>query len=379
MTSEQKAQRGAVRGKDDDGAVRAARGGPATRGEGSPDAARASRAEGGAERRSGADGGADGRSGEAGRTARREAGAGAAGNGAEGADGDGGSGRSGEAGRKPGGARKGAAAQDEGSARAAGKSAGKSAGKKDGRGSGGSGREAGAAQRGAGDAAAAKRTSRGKGGGGEQEPTYADRCFRSPSAVASGVALLALAGWLGFDAVLNGSGRTPWVTLCGLLFFAPAVTAYTLRPAVFAGKERLRVRNPMRTITVPWTSVESLQAGYTSEVIADGTKYQLWSIPVSLRARKGVHRHNERVQAGQPPRNGFMGFGKQAVVSEADMSEQRAASDQAIDELRELALRHGEDGEAPCTPGPVAVRWAYELMIPTLLGAIGLLVLYLTR
>lgn len=218
----------------------------------------------------------------------------------------------------------------------------------------------------------------GAGRGPDAQP-YPDRVFRSPSAMASGIALLAVAAWLGIDAVTNGSGRTPLITLAGLLCFAPVIIAFTLRPAVFAGPRQLRVRNPFRTITVPWTSIESLQAGYTSEVIADGAKYQLWSIPVSLRARKGVQRHNERVRAGEPPRNGFMGLGKQAVTSEADMAERRATSDQAIDELRELALRHGEDGDAPSAPGPVVVRWAYELMGPTALGALGLVLLYVTR
>lgn len=211
-----------------------------------------------------------------------------------------------------------------------------------------------------------------------EQPEYPDRCYRSPSAIAGGVVLLALSGWLGADAVFNGSGRTPMTALAGLLLFVPVVVAYTLRPAVFAGTERMRVRNPLRTITVPWRSVESLQAGYTSEVIADDGKYQLWAIPVSLRARKGVNKHNARVRAGEAPARGFLGFGK-TLPSEADMTEQRAASDQAIDELRELALRHGEDGDAPASPGKVTVRWAYEILAPGLLGAIALTVILATR
>lgn len=211
-----------------------------------------------------------------------------------------------------------------------------------------------------------------------EPPEYPDRCYRSPSAIAGGVVLLALSGWLGADAVFNGPGRTPMVALAGLLLFVPSVVAYTLRPAVFAGTERMRVRNPLRTITVPWPSVESLQAGYTSEVIADDGKYQLWAIPVSLRARKGVNKHNARVQAGEAPHRSFLGFGK-TLPSEADMTEQRAASDHAIDELRELALRHGEDGEAPAPTGHVTVRWAYEILVPALLGAIALTALLATR
>ncbi|AXK33876.1 PH domain-containing protein [Streptomyces armeniacus] len=212
-----------------------------------------------------------------------------------------------------------------------------------------------------------------------EPPKYADRCYRSPSAIAGGVVLIALAVWLGADAVLNGTGRTPVTALAGLLFFVPSVVAYTLRPAVFAGAEEMRVRNPLRTITVPWPSVESLQAGYTSEVVAGGGKYQLWAIPVSLRARKGVQRHNARVRAGEPPARGFLGIGGQAVTTEADMAEKRATSDQAIDELRELALRHGVDGPDAAPAGEVTVRWAYEVLVPALLGAIALAILFATR
>ncbi|WP_240649373.1 PH domain-containing protein [Streptomyces sp. Z26] len=212
-----------------------------------------------------------------------------------------------------------------------------------------------------------------------EPPKYAEHVYRAPSAIAGGVVLLALAAWLGTDAVLNGSGRTPAISLAGLLLFVPVVVAYTLRPAVFANTERLRVRNPLRTITVPWPSVESLQAGYTSEVVADERTYQLWAIPVSLRARKGVQRHNARVRAGEPPARGFLGIGGQAVTSEADMVERRASSDQAIDELRELAFRHAEDGDAPAPAGRVTVRWAYEVLVPALLGAVALALLVGTR
>ncbi|OEV03721.1 hypothetical protein AN216_10355 [Streptomyces oceani] len=207
-------------------------------------------------------------------------------------------------------------------------------------------------------------------------PKVADRCYRSPSSVVGGVTLLVVGGWLSFDAVLNGTGRTPAITLATLLCVVPLVVAYTLRPAVFAGRERLRVRNPLRTISVPWPSVESLQAAYTSEVIADGRKYQLWAIPVSLKARKSANRHNERVQSGRSPR-GILGFGRQAGGTES--VEKRAATDESMAELRELALRHGTDGVDAVTPGAVTVRWAYEILGPAVLGGIALAALLMTR
>ncbi|MEU3754455.1 PH domain-containing protein [Streptomyces olivoreticuli] len=179
---------------------------------------------------------------------------------------------------------------------------------------------------------------------------YADRCYRSPAGIASGVLLLLLAAWLGGDAVFRGSGRTPWLTLAGLLCVVPLIVAFTLRPAVWAGEKRLLVRNPFRTITVPWGCVEDVRAGYSSELYAGGAKYQLWSIPVSLRKRKAAAR---RGSAGA-----------------ADEGAVRAPADQAIEEIRELAARHAAgDG------GGVLVRWAYEVLVPVGVGVVLLVVL----
>lgn len=202
-------------------------------------------------------------------------------------------------------------------------------------------------------------------------PTYADRSYRSPAAIASGVLLLALGVWLTADAVIRGSGRTPPAALAGFVFAAPLVAAFTLRPVVFAGTQRMRVRNPFRTVVIPWPAVELLRAGYSSEVVADGTKYQLFAVPVSIRARKSAQRHNERVRVGRPPAR-VLGLGR-SVPTEADMQEKRAGSDSVMDELRELARIHGEEGPQPAPEGPVTVRWAYEILGPVALGAAALI------
>ncbi|MFR9676166.1 PH domain-containing protein [Streptomyces sp. TR06-5] len=210
-----------------------------------------------------------------------------------------------------------------------------------------------------------------------QAPPVSDRCYRSPAAMAAGVALLAIAVWLGADALLRGTGHQMLVAATGLLLGAPLVYAYTLRPAVFAGRERLRIRNPFRTVTASWTSVDSIRSGYTSEAVVDGKTYQLWSIPVSLRARKAAIRHNARVQAGGKPGRGMFGVGlSQSVTGEEH--EKQATSDTVIHELREMAEKHGADGTAPAPGAPVAVRWAYEVIAPAAAGAAGLLALLLT-
>lgn len=128
-------------------------------------------------------------------------------------------------------------------------------------------------------------------------PVYADRVYRSLAGMAGGVLLLALALWLGIDALVNGHGNTPWLALASLLLIVPLVIAFTLRPAVYANDDRLRIRNPFRAVTLPWACVDDIRASYSTEAFAGGGKYQLWAVPVSLRRRKRANIQQMRAAA----------------------------------------------------------------------------------
>ncbi len=214
---------------------------------------------------------------------------------------------------------------------------------------------------------------------GHEPPKFADRRYRSAAGMACGVALLVIVGWLGIDAVARGTGRVPWISLAGLVLGVPLIVALTLRPVVFADEERLRIRNPFRTITMTWPAVQLLRGGYTNEVFAEDKKYQLWSIPVSLRARKAANRHNARLHAGVRPGRGLLGFGGGGDVV-GDAEEKRATADESMDELRDLAERHGggESYGSTGETGAVTVRWAYEVLAPIAVGALALVLLYVT-
>ncbi|WP_330332248.1 PH domain-containing protein [Streptomyces sp. NBC_00536] len=194
------------------------------------------------------------------------------------------------------------------------------------------------------------------------EPVYDDRVYRSPMAMVTGVLMLALVAWLCGDALVRGSGSAPWIAGSVLLCAVPLIVAFTLRPAVFANDNRMRVRNPFRTVELPWAAVDAVRAGYSAEVLAEGAKYQLWSIPVSLRERKKANRRAGRAAAAETPKNA------------ADAAQ--AGADKAVHELMELAERGASRAGAQ---GSVRVRWSYEIIAPAAIGAVALIVLLATR
>ncbi|MEU6063212.1 MULTISPECIES: PH domain-containing protein [Streptomyces] len=210
-------------------------------------------------------------------------------------------------------------------------------------------------------------------------PAARDRIYRSPTGIAGGVMLLAIVLWLGIDALTRGHGHAPWLALATLILLVPLVVAFTLRPAVFANEDRLRIRNPFRVITLPWGEVASLRSGYSNEVVAkSGTKYQLWAIPVSLRARKKATRRQDRAAAetrggGRPGASarGGLGFGG-ARDTAAPGGQTRAQTDQVMDDLRQLLESHEQ---AETAQGEVTVRWAYEIAAPAVAGAVLLAIL----
>ncbi|WP_327264126.1 PH domain-containing protein [Streptomyces sp. NBC_01232] len=207
------------------------------------------------------------------------------------------------------------------------------------------------------------------------EPVYEDRVYRSSMGVVAGVLLLALTAWLCGDALLRGSDGTRWIALAVTLCAVPLIVAFTIRPAVFANADRLRVRNPFRIIELPWAAVDAVRAGYSAEVLAEGSKYQLWSVPVSLRERKKANRQQMRRSAQERRDPGASG-GPAAKARAGSSEPMRASADRIVDELQGLA----ESGASrPGAQGSVRVRWSYEIIAPALAGALLLIVLVATR
>ncbi|MEU9911736.1 PH domain-containing protein [Streptomyces sp. NPDC051001] len=207
--------------------------------------------------------------------------------------------------------------------------------------------------------------------------TTKDRIYRSPAGIAGGALLLAIVLWLGIDALVQGEDRTPWLALASMILALPLIVAFTVRPAVFANEDRLRIRNPFRVIVLPWGQAAALRSGYSNEVVAEsGDKFQLWAVPVSLRARKRAARKDARAERGGGTglRLGFGGGGA-APAPAPDAGPARAETDKIMDDLRQLMETRGT---AESAQGEVTVRWAYEIFAPTIAGAVLLVILIAT-
>ncbi|MFJ9032228.1 PH domain-containing protein [Streptomyces sp. NPDC102274] len=201
------------------------------------------------------------------------------------------------------------------------------------------------------------------------EPTHADRVFRSAGGIVGGVLLLAIILWIGGDALFRGTDDTPWLALAGMLFLVPLVIAFSLRPAVYANADRLRIRNPFRTITLPWAAVSTVRAQFSCEALTeDGKKYQLWAVPVSLRQRKRANRVQGRGVLGGASGRASAGAGAGAA------EDRMAQADRTVADLRELS--EGSESR-PSAQGEPTVRWAYEVLGPAAAGLIVLIVLLL--
>lgn len=175
--------------------------------------------------------------------------------------------------------------------------------------------------------------------------------YRSKPAVFTGVVLVAVGLWLTIDSLIR-DGNKNTVTIAGAVIAVGAlVVALTLRAAVFAGPEMLRIRNPFRTIEIPWGAVQQVRAEYSLEVKADDRKFHIWSIPVSLRERKRAMRMNSRSAAESP-------YG-----SQHHNIAQAALADHAVADFRGMAEQFAKE-----STGPVKVVWSWEVFAPMAIG-----------
>ncbi|MCF2529804.1 PH domain-containing protein [Yinghuangia soli] len=181
--------------------------------------------------------------------------------------------------------------------------------------------------------------------------------YRSKPALFTGVVMVAVGLWLIVDSALRGTGGDT-VTIIGSVLAAGAlVVALTIRAAMYAGPDKLLIRNPFRTVEIPWGAVQEVKAEYSLEVRADDRSFHIWAVPVSLRERKRAIRANSR-SLGEDP------YGSSRINEPV-----AATADHAVADIRGMAEQF-----AKTSTGPVRAVWCWPVFAAIAVGA-GMVVL----
>jgi hypothetical protein len=220
--------------------------------------------------------------------------------------------------------------------------------------------------------------------------------YRGAGAVIGGAIVLLFCVGGAIDLMVEeGTADLPGAAV--LLLVAALAFAYGVYPAAFAGDEALVVRNPLRTITLPWGAVTMLSARLSFIAHTARRRFTLWAVPVSLRDRRKAERNRlkdlsrQRREETRAQRRGlgggYGGFG----VSDGGRSggpemDRLSYADQAMNEMntrREgwferagLAGGAAESAEPPVSDDQLKITWNVASIAP-ILACVAFLVIAL--
>jgi hypothetical protein len=225
---------------------------------------------------------------------------------------------------------------------------------------------------------------------GAQQPAEKPTVYRGPGAMLGGgiVVLFCLGGAI--DLIVE-EGTADLLGASVMLLVAAFAFAYGLYPAAFSGSDALVVRNPLRTITLPWGAVTKLTAQLSFIAYTATQKYTIWAVPVSLRDRRKAERtrlremarqHREE-QRGQSRFAG--GFGGSRAPRAGSDVDRLTYADQATTEMyarREAWLqRHGitgvetvEGDTPPATDERASLSWNLVSIVPIVAAVVFVIV-----
>ncbi len=195
------------------------------------------------------------------------------------------------------------------------------------------------------------------------------RVYRSPLSVVGGVIVLVAGAFFAVDTVRRGSGPTLWIPLAVIVLACALAVVLWIRPALAVDPERILIRNPFRTIEIPWSRVRDVTSRYSLEVAADnGRRYSVWATPISLRARR------KELRRGIPGLGGgLLSADPRGVAAHYEQKfnappPQENHADAVARDLREYWER------ARPAPGEVRVRWFWPAIV-AIAAALAALVL----
>ena len=212
--------------------------------------------------------------------------------------------------------------------------------------------------------------------------------YRGPGAVLGGgiVFLFCLGG--GLDLLIEeGTVDMPGASVMFLV--AVLSFAYGVYPAAFSGPDALVVRNPLRTITIPWGIVTKLSAQLSFIAFTTTQRYTVWAIPVSIRDRRKAERIRLRDEyrkprpGDRPIRVPAFSLGATRPTSTRDV-DKLSYADQAVSEMsarREAWCdREGIDPEVGPTSTEIpAIKWNRTTAVPIALCVVFVIVAFIVR
>lgn len=166
----------------------------------------------------------------------------------------------------------------------------------------------------------------------DEKPTV----YRGAAALIGG-ALVALFCAFGSIDLMAESGTRNLIGSAILMLVAVLAAIFGVYPAAFSWSDRLVVRNPFRTIDLPWEAVTDLTARLSFVAHTETKHFTVWAIPVSLRDRRRSERHKVRdmSQSQRAARRGASPdmFGSGRGYRPADPIASLSFADQAISEM----------------------------------------------
>jgi hypothetical protein len=159
--------------------------------------------------------------------------------------------------------------------------------------------------------------------------------YRGAAALIGGAVVLLFCGFGAIDLLVE-SGTQDLVAAAILTLVAVLAGLYGVYPAAFSWTDRLVVRNPFRTIVLPWDAVTDLSARLSFVAHTEASQFTVWAIPVSLRERRRAERHHLR-DLSQAQRLAKRGVSADMLQTRPrrpyDPAERLSFADQAMDEM----------------------------------------------
>jgi hypothetical protein len=159
--------------------------------------------------------------------------------------------------------------------------------------------------------------------------------YRGPAALIGGALVVLFCGFGAIDLLIE-SGTQDLVAAAILTLVAVLAALYGVYPAAFAWNDRLVVRNPFRTIELPWDAVTDLSARLSFIAHTESRRFTVWAIPVSLRERRRFERHQARELARTQRLNKRYGVSPELAQQRPrnyDPAERLSMAEQAIEEM----------------------------------------------